>query len=395
MRSQVKGPGKGGKFKMGLYKRKGSRFYWITFRVNGKKISESTKTANKKLAEKIHAKRITEIAEGRWFPNEAKKRTFEELKERYMREHSRVNKTPKSSLRDESSFKHLTKFFGGMTLADIKPAKISEYKSLRRSEGAKPATLARELEVFRHSLNLAVREWEWLEKNPFERVKIEKPNNQIERWLTAEEEQELFNVSPPWLREMIIFALNTGTRQGEMLALQWPQVDLFKRTLTLLLTKNKERRTIPLNQTVWKLLRAKGKVRHISGYVFTSQAGTGIQARNLLRAYYIARKKAGIEDVRWHDLRHTFATRLVQAGVDLYVVKELLGHKSITMTMRYAHHCPESLRPGVEVLDNIGYSLATVGKKEGIGKSSKSPKPLKNKESLVAGGGFEPPTFGL
>jgi integrase len=84
-----------------------------------------------------------------------------------------------------------------------------------------------------------------------------------------------------------------------------------------------------------------------------------------LRAFYSAREKAGLRDVRFHDLRHTFATRLVQAGVDLYVVKELLGHKSLKMTMRYAHHYPESLRHGVDVLDNFkdkdGYVLVTVG----------------------------------
>ena len=78
----------------------------------------------------------------------------------------------------------------------------------------------------------------------------------------------------------------------------------------------------------------------------------------------MARKKAGLEDVRFHDLRHTFATRLVQSGVDLYTVEELLGHKTITMTMRYAHHNIESLRHGVEVLDNFGYILVTVADKK-------------------------------
>ena len=109
-----------------------------------------------------------------------------------------------------SSFKHLSGFLSGLTLAEITPSRISEYKSLRRTEGAKPATLARELEVLRHALNLAVREWEWLDKNPFEKVKIEKVNNKVERWLNEEEEERLLDASLPWLREIIIFALNTG-----------------------------------------------------------------------------------------------------------------------------------------------------------------------------------------
>jgi integrase len=85
--------------------------------------------------------------------------------------------------------------------------------------------------------------------------------------------------------------------------------------------------------------------------VFTTSQGTPIHARNLVRAFTTARKKAGLEDVRFHDLRHTFATRLVQAGVDLYRVQRLLGHKTPTMTQRYAHHSPESLRDGVRVLE--------------------------------------------
>jgi integrase len=351
---------------MGLYKREGSQFYWMTFRVNSRKVYESTKTTNKKLAERIFAKRITEVTEGRFFSNVARERKFEELREKYMKEHSRVHKAPKSSVRDEGSFKHLSRFFTGFTLAEIRPEAISKYKSMRRTEGAKPATIARELEVLRHALNLAIREWEWIERNPFEKVKIEKPNNKIERWLTLEEEQVLLEASLPWLREIIVFALHSGMRQNEILTLKWPQIDLKRRTATLLVTKNKERRTVPLNKTILELLKNKSKVRHISGYIFVSQAGTKINARNLLRAYYSARKKANVEDVRFHDLRHTFATRLVQAGVDLYVVKELLGHKSITMTMRYAHHYPESLRHGVEVLDGAGYNLVTLENKKDL-----------------------------
>jgi len=181
--------------------------------------------------------------------------------------------------------------------------------------------------------------------------------------VAPEEEQRLLNASLPWLRKIIIFALNTGARQNEILSLKWSEVDLFRRTISILETKNKEKKTIPINQTVLDLLKSKRKVTSISGYVFTSQAGTRINARNLLRAFYSARKRTGLEDVRFHDLRHTFATRLVQAGINLYVVKELLGHKTLAMTMRYAHHCPESLRHGVEVLDKPGYILATVDKK--------------------------------
>ena len=342
---------------MSLYKR--NDIWWMDVRINERRRRLSTGTKNKKLAESCYAKTVVEIQTGKWFPDESKKRKFEELRDRYMREHSQVYKAPKSHLRDGASFKHLSQLFGELTLAEITPARISEYKSIRRTEGAKPATLSRELEVLRHSLNLAVREWEWLDRNPFERVKIDKVNNKIERWLTSDEEVRLLQASLPWLRDIVIFALNTGMRQDEILSLKWSEIDLVRQTALLLMTKNKEKRTVPLNQTMTELLRGKSKIRSISGYVFTSQAENKIDARNLLRAFYAARTKAKLEDVRFHDLRHTFATRLVQSGVDLYVVKELLGHKTITMTMRYAHHDPESLRHGVEVLDNYGHKKDT------------------------------------
>lgn len=119
-------------------------------------------------------------------------------------------------------------------------------------------------------------------------------------------------------------------------------------------SKNGERRTLPLNQSAIGVLKSRSKVRHIkSNYVFVNQNGERIIQSNLLRAFYIAMKKADIQSFRFHDLRHTFATRLVQAGVDVYTVSKLLGHKDIRMTQRYAHHCPESLRGGIEVLDKI------------------------------------------
>src|SRR3972149_6132139 len=232
---------------MGLYKRNSSQFYWMSFRVNSRRIFESTETTNRKLAEKIYAKRLTEITEGKWFPNEARRRTFEELRERYMAEHSRVHKTPTTVVRDQSAFKNLSGVFKGLMLAEITPARISDYKSLRIQEGVKPATISRELEVLRHALNLSI-QWEWIETNPFSKVKLDKPNNQIERWITSEEEKCLLDVSVSWLKEIIVFALNTGMRQDEILSLQWPQIALIRRTATLLLTKNKEKRTVPINQ---------------------------------------------------------------------------------------------------------------------------------------------------
>ena len=117
-------------------------------------------------------------------------------------------------------------------LIEITPAKISDYKSLRITEGIKPATISRELEVLRHALNQSI-QWEWRESNPFSKIKLDKPNNQIERWITSKEEKCLMDTSVSWLKEIIIFALNTGMMQDEILSLQWSQIDLIRRNVTL------------------------------------------------------------------------------------------------------------------------------------------------------------------
>ncbi len=139
---------------------------------------------------------------------------------------------------------------------------------------------------------------------------------------------------------------------GEILELTWRGVDFTRRTVTVFRSKNGERRTIPVNQTLLSVLTAKAKVRSLrTDRVFCRKTYTPMEPGHLRRSFRLALKKAHIEDFRFHDLRHTFATTLVQSGIDLYKVQQLLGHKSPIMTQRYAHHYPESLRNGVEILD--------------------------------------------
>lgn len=136
-------------------------------------------------------------------------------------------------------------------------------------------------------------------------------------------------------------------------------------------SKNGERRTIPVNETVLSVLKQKSKVRSLrTDLVFCSQVFTSMEAGHLRRSFRLSLGKAGIDDFHFHDLRrrHTFATRLVQAGVDIYKVQRLLGHKSPVMMQRYAHHYPESLRDGVEILDQVGTnSVQSVGSPTALG----------------------------
>lgn len=360
---------------MGLYKR--DKVWWMTFIYQGKQFRESTGTSDRRLAEAILAKIRVKIIEGRYFDTlEEKERTFAEMMERYLKEHV-VKLASQRSYR--GYIKNLNLFFSDYTLDRITPKLIVKYKAKRYSEGVKPATINRELATMKNAFNLAIKEWEWCRENPVSRVSMEKENNKRDRWLTNEDEERLLESSPLWLQEIVVFALNTGMRLGEILSLTWEGVDLFRKTVTVFHSKNGERRTIPINQTVFELLKAKAKVRSINtNIVFHDKAHTLMDAHNLRRAFRAAIKKATIEDFHFHDLRHTFATRLIQGGVDIYKVQRLLGHKSPIMTQRYAHHYPESLRDGVELLDRDKKIITILSQsgsanEKGVGKTLLTP----------------------
>ena len=337
---------------MGLFKR--HKVWWMSFMYRGQQVRRSTGSTNRRLAEAVYAQVTVQLVEGRYFETlEEKTRTFGELMDRFEAEHL----PKKASQRSYRGYvKHLRAFFGDRVLAEITPKVIVEYKNQRLATGLAPASINRELAMLKKAFNLAIREWEWCRDNPVSRVSMEKGANKRDRWLTEDEEARLLAACPSWLRELVVFALHSGMRLGEILALTWTGVDLFRKTVTVFRSKNGERRTVPLNQTVMTLLTDKAKVRHLkTTLVFPSRAGTGIDPNHLRRALRPAMAKAGLQDCHFHDLRHTFATRLVQSGVDLYKVQRLLGHKSPMMTQRYAHHYPESLRDGVEILDRRGH----------------------------------------
>ncbi len=343
---------------MGLYKR--GQAWWMRFSYKGKQIRRPTETADKKLAEKIYHKVMTQIAEGKWLEMPlGTDKTVRELLARYLTDHSARNKAPMGYLRDQSLVKHLSAAFGDYIISELSARVIAEYKVRRRTEGLAANTVNNELGLLSHAYNLAIREWEWADSNPVSRVSREKVNNQVERWLTHEEEQSILALSPLWLREIVIIAINTGLRQDEIIKLSWDRVDLFRRTLTILEQKNKGKDTLPLNVLALDILKARYKARSIkSNLVFFNKEGEPHDASNLRRSFYLYVEKAKVSKCRFHDLRHTFATRLVQAGVDLYKVQKLMRHKSPIMTQRYAHHYPESLRDGVETLDRISTLLA-------------------------------------
>lgn len=333
---------------MGLVKR--GNVWWMSFTYEGRQVRKSTETSDKRLAEAILGKVKVQIVEGKYFdkPKEDPK-TFLELMERYLREHASRRTHYR---RYVNMVNNLKAFFGDPKLHQVTPKMIVAFKNKRYADGVMPATINRELAMLKKAFNLACREWEWTKDNPVCRVSMEREQNTRDHWLTEGDEQRLLGAATPWVKELVIFAINTGMRRGEILGLTWAGVDFARRTVTIFRSKNGERRTIPMNQTVLDLLSQKyAKKSSGNELVFASQTETLLDGSNLRRGFACALKAAKIENLHFHDLRHTFTTRLVQAGVDLYKVQRLLGHKSPIMTQRYAHHFPESLRDGVEILD--------------------------------------------
>ena len=306
--------------------RKG-KIWYIDYYVAGRRRREAV-GASRKMADKVHAKRLSQLAEGRFLDIQTQsKSTFNELARLYM-EYAKTNK--RSWERDQYSLMHLSTKFGGKRLSEITPILIEEYKS-ERLKAVKPATLNREMNCLKHMFTKAI-QWDKIGVSPAASVKLMRVNNVRVRFLSREECQVLYNACSVQLRPIVLFALHTGMRRGEILSLAWEDVNLDRRLIRVMHTKNGEPRDIPMSEEVSQLLR---ELEVCGTQVFTRPGGQAI--RDLRTGFANALKRAGITNFRFHDLRHTFASHLVMNGVDLLTVKELLGHKSIDMTLRYSH----------------------------------------------------------
>ena len=196
-------------------------------------------------------------------------------------------------------------------------------------------------------------EWDMVEADTLKRirkVRLLQDDSKRLRYLSQEECHNLINSCEPHLKPIVITALNTGMRKGEILSLKWDNVDLKHGFILLHKTKNGERREIPINTTLRGVLQ--GVTRRLDiPHVFYDHS-TGRAYNDVKRSFSTALRRAGIKDFHFHDLRHTFASHLVMAGVDLTTVSRLLGHKTLAMTLRYAHLAPAHMVKAVELLDS-------------------------------------------
>jgi integrase len=323
-----------------------SKVYSYYFRFRGRRYSGSTEEVSKERAREVERSRRDELRFGR--TNIIRDLTFKELGEEYLRLHA-------SQRKSEPFYRHtvaiLDEHFGARMLSTIGARDVQEFLTSRR-KAVKTSTANRSLVVLKHMLRLAV-EWGYAEANPAAGFKLERELNRREFFLTAEQWEALRQALPTWLRPLALAALHTGARRGELVSLTWEDVDLDRGLVTFRNTKNGEDRVVALSATLAVELR-RLPWRLQGGKVFRGFHGEPLKVNSFRGAFEGAVRRAGLAGFRFHDLRHSSASFMVQAGIPLNTVREVLGHKSMSMTLRYAHLAPEHQRDAIAALDRIG-----------------------------------------
>jgi site-specific recombinase XerD len=279
---------------------------------------------------------------------------------------------------------HFIDELGGKKLHEITPWLIEKWRTKRKKAGRAATTINRDIACVRGALSKAV-EWGLLDENPLKDIKPLKTDKAgIVRYLTKAEEKRLRDaltardkrliegrasgnewrekrgyeamqdITGPYgdyMTPLILLSINTGIRQGEALALAWKNVNLKSKRLTVsgATAKSHHTRHIPLNTEATDVLKAWQIQTGKAGLIFTARDGE--QLGSVKKSWAGILDKAKITGFRWHDLRHHFASMLVMAGADLYVIKELLGHSTIAVTERYSHLAPEHKQAAVALLD--------------------------------------------
>jgi integrase len=349
---------------MGVFKRirrlkngKVSVYWYVRYRYRGKLYVKSVGPSGKvtkAVAEAFLAKIKEQIRFGRIDELRAEVPTLSEFAEEYL-DYQRNTVRKRSWKRDVISLKNLCSVFGSRPLNTITPRDIQDYQTKRLREGKRPATVNRELACLKTLFNLAKQRRRFFGENPVSKVKFLEEANIKERILTPDEERRLLRELPEWIRPLVITALHTGMRRGELLKLRWEDVDLENRIITVESshTKTKQTRKIPINSFLFDVLKEQKLVTGKFGLVFASpRAHTVLKNQTISCVFQCACRRAGIEGLRFHDLRHTAATRMIEAGAPVVAVSRILGHKNVLTTMRYAHP-DSSLKDAVESLARL------------------------------------------
>jgi len=315
-----------------IYRR--GQSWCVGFTVNGRRVRE-TVGPNKRIAERVLSLRMTQVLENRYFPpnRQLGRMPFKDFAQMYL---EREGALLKSIRTERNRVLAWAREFGNRPLGQITRTEIEAWRREKMAR-CRPATINRDLSRLRRMFSLAV-EWELLEESPMAGIRFLRENNARTRYLSLEECQRLIaSCMAPHIRAMVSVALHSGMRLGEILNLRWYDLDFSSGFILVRDSKNGESRHVPMDATLFALFRAYPH-RLGTDLVFSSPAGGHIV--DVRTGFLNSCKRAGLIDLHFHDLRHTFASQFVMSGGDLYILKEILGHKSITMTQRYAHLSP-------------------------------------------------------
>ena len=324
--------------------------YYISYYFNGRRKKKAV-GKSKKVAE-IAAKDI----EVKLAKNEIgiidRDKDIRKFVEEYLA-YAASNKTKSTFRRDRAILnKSFLPYIKVNRLSKIIPQMLENYKT-ERLKSVKHISVNRDLITIKAMLNKAV-EWGYLDKSPAERIKLFKiRKDERPQFLTKEEVERLLSSCTEGLYPFVYTALNTGMRKSELTYLRWKDVDLDKRKITVhsredWQSKSGKSRTVDINDNLFRFLKEYRHQR--SEYVFCTKDGHPL-ANNLNRRFRNAAKRAGLSGISIHNLRHTFASHLVMAGVPLATVSKLLGHSDIKTTMIYTHLSPEHLKEAVNTLN--------------------------------------------
>jgi integrase len=319
----------------GIYRRKDSRFWWIDATLpNGVRLCGSSRTENLEDAQALLAKHRLEAYREAHLGIKPK-RSWQDAVIRYL--------AIKASLRSISDVRRICRsldaYLGSLMLDQITGDVIWSVIQGEMGKGNKPATINRYLALIRSLLRMARDEWQWIDSFP--KVRMLQGEVERDRWITRAEAERLILACPEHLAAVVRFALSTGCRAKEITGLEWNRVDLDRKTAWLNQTKNGTPRGVPLNGDAVAVLQEQREKHARFCFTFRGEP-IGWQLSN--SAWLTALKKAGIEDFRFHDLRHTWASWHRQAGTSCDELKDLGGWKSREMVDRYAKFATDNLQ---------------------------------------------------
>ncbi|MEE4277914.1 MAG: site-specific integrase [Halieaceae bacterium] len=339
----------------GLYKRDDSPYWWVSF-VNerGARVRCSTRTTDRKEAEARYAKWKLDVYRARAWKEEPQV-SFEQVILEYLQTHA----GKRSADVDKLHAAQWRKSIAGTVMSQLAGKDISEHIRRRQQEGVGPASINRELALLSSAINHWNLAFDANLPNPTRGRKLREPEGRV-RWLTRAQAAALVQGASqadqaPYLGPLIVLALNTGMRRGELLGLEWSRVDSNNAMIHLeaMHTKAGRRRGVPLNRQAQDALLVLKRYRatHCPSSRWVICRADGERIYSVATGFRNACARAGITDFRFHDLRHTCAAWLVQSGVPLTQVRDVLGHSTVTMTERYAHLAPDNIRTAVAALD--------------------------------------------